>query len=181
MNSHQRQEDDAIHPEQVRRVDLFVGIAVLLVIVLGSLTSVVTKKTLFPFDDFSMYSYLHTDDFHFPRMYGLPAPSDPSGAAEEIDISDQEFWGFQMHIGRKVIATNLLLRRPDIDSADMQTAMAFLRDLYNRRQQAAKHKGPPIVRLRMYNHYWKLKSDLSTLDAPYRRNMMAESSVLEQE
>lgn len=171
--------DEKAQPDRVSAVECFKGTLVLLVIVLGSLLSYWKQTNMFPFDTYSMYSYLHTEDFQYPRMYGLPQDDGNSDTATEIDISDQKFWGFQMHIGRKVIATTRLLNRYGADSEDAKIAMAFLRDLYNRRQQAALHDGPPIRQLRMYKLAWKLRSDLSTVDSPYQRMLMAESPVVE--
>ena len=127
----------------------------------------------------SSFSSIHTEDFGYSRMYGLPRGAGRSDVSEEVNISDQRFWGYQLHIARKTWAINKIRNRPDAKS-DVQTAMAFLRDHYNRRQQSASHDGPPIVRLRMYDHRWKLRSDLSTLDAPYRRTVLAESPLVEE-
>ena len=188
MSDHVR-TDEPTHNDRISPVQYAKGMLVLLVIVGGSCLSYFKQTNLFPFDTYSMYSYLHTEDFQYPRMYGLPRNagnsaeennSATSSGAAEIDISDQKYWGFQMHIGRKVIATTRLLNRSDAGPEDVKTAMLFLRELYNRRQQDGLHDGPPIKQLRMYKYSWKLRSDLSTFDAPYQRTLMAESPISEE-
>jgi len=159
-------------------VEALRGILVLLVITLGSLTAVVKGMTIFPFDGYRMYSGLHTEDFSYWKMYGIARDSGSSGGEVEIDISAQQYWGLQMHIGRKITATNRVIRRSEDNADEIETAMSFLRDLYNDRQQSGLHDGPPIKQLRMYKNFWKLRSDLSNIDEPYKRVLVAESSVL---
>ncbi len=174
-------EDRQSAQEQCTEVgvgELLRGTLVLLLITLGSAVAIL-RAEIFPFAAYTMFSRLRTDDFQYCRMYGLPQDAQGLGEAEEVDISDQKFWGLQMHIGRKVGATVDLVERPGTTAEDVEIAMTFLRDLYNKRGREGFHDGPPIKRLRMYRHSWKVRSDLSTFDRPYQRDLMAESPIVE--
>lgn len=159
--------------------ELLAGLLVLVAILPGSIACIAFSRSLFPYDNYTMYSNLQGVDFSWPRMYGLPEGAGWSDHSEEIDISDQKYWGSQLHIGRKIAVLRRIRNGPDAES-NMQTAMAFLMDLYNARQQSGTHDGPPIIRLRTYSFHWKLHPNASNLHEPYRQFILDEYPLAEE-
>ena len=142
--------------------------SVMLMIAVLSLYSAVTEKYLWPFAPYDMYSTTGTRTCSQYYLEGETV------AGRRISLSS----GYYLHpFGNRELVFKIfppLLGDGDDKRARLDQRLRDLARHYEERRQSGKHKGPPLVAIRLYRVTWKLAPGAVNLRRPERKTLLRE-------
>jgi hypothetical protein len=140
---------------------------VLIGLIAGSAYDIVTDQEHWPFSQYPMFSGTwKSPSFTWLRLFGVTVDG------REFALDANQFIA-PFDQSRLPKALRRMLNEPDAD-ARIQSALPDLFSRYEQLRATARHEGPPIVALRLYELEWTIDPKAANVDRPDRRRFIAE-------
>jgi len=149
---------------RVRR--LFVNL-VLISFLGGSAYDIVTDQEHWPFSQYPMFSVTWSSpSFTWHRVFGVTADGSefPLDANRFVSPFDQS---------RLPKAFRQMLAEPDAE-VRLRTGLHDVMARYEALRREARHAGPPVVAMRLYELRWTIDWQAANVDTPDRKRLLAE-------
>jgi hypothetical protein len=146
--------------------------AVIVLLVIGSLFTIVFDKEYWPFSQYPMYSELHQkDELSRLQLYGV-TKEEPH---DEIPMRDEYLSPLSpsrvLTAFRRLNSTgNSTEKRQESVNRALLDSLEF----YEKRRQAEWHDGPALQGIRLYEVRWQLDAKAENVDQPEYRELVTE-------
>jgi hypothetical protein len=133
----------------------------------GSVYDIVTDQEHWPFSQYPMFSVTWSSpSFTWHRVFGVTADGGefPLDANRYVSPFDQS---------RLPKAFRQMLDEADAE-VRARTALRDVMTRYETLRRAARHDGPPVVAMRLYELHWTIDWQAANVDAPDRKRLLAE-------
>jgi len=140
---------------------------VLVAFIAGSAYDIVMDEEHWPFSQYPMFSVTWASpSFAWHRVYGVTADGRefPLDANRFVSPFDQS---------RLPKAFRQIVDKPDAP-ARLQTGLRDVMTRYETLRREARHEGPPVVKMRLYELRWTIDPQAANVDRPDQKQLLAE-------
>ena len=145
--------------------------AVIVLLITGSLLTVVFDKEYWPFSQYPMFSNLATGNVTMWLLYGVPQ-EEPQ---QEILLRDAKYIK-PFNLSRLSAAFKRMDSNRDPEKRQQLLNEALLDSLnrYEELRLAKHHDGPALQSIRLYKVQWQIDAQGQNIDQPNQRELIAE-------
>jgi hypothetical protein len=145
--------------------------------VVAQLLAIAAKIEQWPLSYYPMFSKRQASELRWNVFYGVTA------GGEELKLQDSTYWSpfsavkLSYALARARVRDEKQSREGTAKPPALPLAVEQALGIYERRRASAKHKGPPLVGLRLYEVTWRVDPALKNLDQPEQRKLLVDHDI----
>ncbi len=151
--------------ENISPVRRFTILAVIGLVIGGSLFCILMDGEAWPFSQYPMYSKPREPLHSVIKIFGQTESGD-------VDLSDTQYWA-PLTFGHFNVGMRRIQKMPDKD-ARCSAALSFLLPHYEKIRRQGKHAGPPIHGLKLFRNTYRMRPDLANRNQPEQEELLCE-------